>query len=109
LALHGIIEDQWLIFVCAEDFAAAKAKALKIGAVACYIEDIREEFVRIHLEDIPAEVLERCENPFPFVAGGCLAAPGTLEATPILDQKLISLASTGQGAVLPCHPGQRHL
>lgn len=28
-----------------EDFAAAKAKALKIGAVACYIEDIRREFV----------------------------------------------------------------
>ncbi|KAH8598935.1 argininosuccinate synthase-like protein [Bisporella sp. PMI_857] len=28
-----------------EDFEAAKAKALKIGAVACYIEDIRREFV----------------------------------------------------------------
>ncbi|TAQ83457.1 hypothetical protein B7494_g8220 [Chlorociboria aeruginascens] len=29
----------------AEDFAAAKAKALKIGAVACYIEDLRREFI----------------------------------------------------------------
>ncbi|KAG9234709.1 argininosuccinate synthase-like protein [Amylocarpus encephaloides] len=28
-----------------EDFEAAKAKALKIGAVACYIEDIRREFI----------------------------------------------------------------
>ncbi|KAF4634771.1 hypothetical protein G7Y89_g3330 [Cudoniella acicularis] len=28
-----------------EDFQAAKAKALKIGAVACYIEDIRREFI----------------------------------------------------------------
>jgi argininosuccinate synthase len=26
---------------CAEDFEAAKAKALKIGAVACYVEDLR--------------------------------------------------------------------
>jgi argininosuccinate synthase len=31
-----------------EDFAAAKAKALKIGAVACYIEDIRREFIEKH-------------------------------------------------------------
>ncbi len=29
----------------AEDFEAAKAKALKIGAVACYIEDLKREFV----------------------------------------------------------------
>lgn len=28
-----------------EDFEAAKAKALKIGASKCYIEDIRKEFV----------------------------------------------------------------
>ncbi|TVY22044.1 Argininosuccinate synthase [Lachnellula arida] len=28
-----------------EDFEAAKAKALKIGAVACYIEDLRKEFI----------------------------------------------------------------
>lgn len=28
-----------------EDFEAAKAKALKIGALACYVEDIRREFV----------------------------------------------------------------
>ncbi|KAH6678587.1 argininosuccinate synthase-like protein [Halenospora varia] len=28
-----------------EDFEAAKAKAMKIGAVACYIEDIRREFI----------------------------------------------------------------
>lgn len=28
-----------------EDFEAAKAKALQIGAVACYIEDIRREFI----------------------------------------------------------------
>jgi argininosuccinate synthase len=28
-----------------EDFEAAKAKALKIGAVACYIEDLRREFI----------------------------------------------------------------
>lgn len=28
-----------------EDFEAAKAKALKIGAVACYIEDLKREFV----------------------------------------------------------------
>ncbi|PBP18707.1 argininosuccinate synthetase [Diplocarpon rosae] len=28
-----------------EDFQAAKAKALKIGAVACYIEDLRKEFI----------------------------------------------------------------
>jgi len=36
-------KSYWLIG--AEDFEAAKAKALKIGAVACYIEDIRREFV----------------------------------------------------------------
>jgi len=42
----------------AEDFEAAKVKALKIGAVACYIEDIREEFVRIYLE----ELLQRCSR-----------------------------------------------
>jgi argininosuccinate synthase len=29
----------------AEDFEAAKAKALKIGAVACYVEDLKREFV----------------------------------------------------------------
>jgi len=28
----------------AEDFEAAKAKALKIGAVAVYVEDLRREF-----------------------------------------------------------------
>ncbi|PMD22886.1 argininosuccinate synthetase [Hyaloscypha hepaticicola] len=28
-----------------EDFEAAKAKALKIGAVACYVEDLRREFI----------------------------------------------------------------
>ncbi|KAL9086352.1 MAG: hypothetical protein Q9165_007138 [Trypethelium subeluteriae] len=28
-----------------EDFATAKAKALKIGASACYIEDVRREFI----------------------------------------------------------------
>ncbi|QSZ28536.1 hypothetical protein DSL72_003034 [Monilinia vaccinii-corymbosi] len=28
-----------------EDFEAAKAKALKIGAVACYVEDLKREFV----------------------------------------------------------------
>lgn len=37
------IANVWL----AEDFEAAKAKALKVGAVACYVEDIRREFVRI--------------------------------------------------------------
>jgi argininosuccinate synthase len=30
---------------CAEDFEAAKVKALKIGASACYIEDLRQEFI----------------------------------------------------------------
>jgi hypothetical protein len=30
---------------CTEDFEAAKAKALKIGAVACYVEDLRREFI----------------------------------------------------------------
>ena len=30
----------------AEDFEAAKAKALKIGASACYVEDLREEFIK---------------------------------------------------------------
>jgi len=29
-----------------EDFDAAKEKALKIGATACYIEDVRDEFVK---------------------------------------------------------------
>jgi hypothetical protein len=29
----------------AEDFEAAKAKAIKIGAVACYVEDLKREFV----------------------------------------------------------------
>jgi argininosuccinate synthase len=28
-----------------EDFEAAKAKALKIGATACYVEDLRREFI----------------------------------------------------------------
>jgi argininosuccinate synthase len=28
-----------------EDFKQAKEKALKIGAKACYIEDLREEFI----------------------------------------------------------------
>ncbi|KAF7928493.1 uncharacterized protein EAE98_005549 [Botrytis deweyae] len=28
-----------------EDFEAAKAKAMKIGAVACYVEDLKREFV----------------------------------------------------------------
>ncbi|EHL03174.1 putative Argininosuccinate synthase [Glarea lozoyensis 74030] len=28
-----------------KDFEAAKAKAMKIGAVACYVEDIRREFI----------------------------------------------------------------
>lgn len=28
-----------------EDFEAAKAKALKVGAVACYVEDLKKEFV----------------------------------------------------------------
>lgn len=30
---------------CAEDFEAAKAKALKIGASDCYVEDLRREFI----------------------------------------------------------------
>ena len=30
---------------CAEDFEAAKAKALKVGAVACYVEDLKREFI----------------------------------------------------------------
>jgi argininosuccinate synthase len=29
-----------------EDFEAAKAKALKIGAKECYIEDLQDEFVK---------------------------------------------------------------
>ncbi len=28
-----------------EDFEAAKAKAMKIGAVACYVEDLKREFI----------------------------------------------------------------
>ena len=28
-----------------EDFEAAKAKAKKIGAVACYVEDLKREFI----------------------------------------------------------------
>lgn len=28
-----------------EDFEAAKAKALKIGAEKCYVEDLRKEFI----------------------------------------------------------------
>lgn len=28
-----------------EDFEAAKAKALKIGAEKCYIEDLKKEFI----------------------------------------------------------------
>lgn len=28
-----------------EDFEAAKEKAKKIGAVACYVEDLKREFV----------------------------------------------------------------
>ena len=28
-----------------EDFEAAKSKALKIGASACYVEDLRREFI----------------------------------------------------------------
>lgn len=31
-----------------EDFEAAKAKALKIGATKCYIEDIRREVSKAH-------------------------------------------------------------
>ena len=34
-----------LIAGATEDFEAAKAKALKIGAVSCHVEDIRREFV----------------------------------------------------------------
>ena len=34
---------QWL--TRSEDFEAAKEKALKVGAVACYVEDIRREFI----------------------------------------------------------------
>lgn len=32
-----------------EDFAAAKEKALKIGATKCYIEDLRREVSQIDL------------------------------------------------------------
>ena len=35
-----------MLIAWAEDFEAAKAKALKIGACACYIEDLREEFIK---------------------------------------------------------------
>lgn len=31
-----------------EDFDAAKAKALKIGASKCYIEDLRREVCSLH-------------------------------------------------------------
>ena len=41
--------DDHLLIPPAEDFEAAKAKALKVGAIACYVEDIREEFVRLFL------------------------------------------------------------
>lgn len=34
-----------LTCVFLEDFVAAKAKALKIGASACYVEDLRREFI----------------------------------------------------------------
>jgi hypothetical protein len=34
-----------LLTTYSEDFEAAKAKALKIGAVACYVEDLKREFV----------------------------------------------------------------
>ena len=34
-----------------EDFAAAKEKALKIGATKCYIEDLRREVRSINRKD----------------------------------------------------------
>jgi len=29
----------------AEDFEAAREKAIKIGALSCYVEDLRREFI----------------------------------------------------------------
>lgn len=40
-ARHG----EMVLTFATEDFEAAKAKAMKIGAVACYVEDLRKEFI----------------------------------------------------------------
>jgi len=39
-----------------EDFEAAKAKALKIGAVACHIVDLRKEFIGLFYGSLLYEI-----------------------------------------------------
>ncbi|KAI9714008.1 MAG: argininosuccinate synthetase [Bogoriella megaspora] len=65
-----------------EDFEAAKKKALKIGASACYVEDIRREFI-----------LELC---WPAVASNSIYENvyllGTSLARPVIARKQIEVA-----------------
>jgi argininosuccinate synthase len=81
-----------------EDFEAAKAKALKIGAVACYIEDIREEFVKeLCFPAIQANAIY--ENV--YLLGTSLARPVIARAQIKVAQKegciAVSHGCTGKG------------
>jgi len=81
-----------------EDFAAAKEKALKIGATKCYIEDVRREFI----EELcyPAIACNAIyENV--YLLGTSLARPVTARAQVAVAQKegcqYLSHGCTGKG------------
>ncbi|PSS15046.1 hypothetical protein M430DRAFT_142407 [Amorphotheca resinae ATCC 22711] len=81
-----------------EDFKAAKEKALKIGAVACYIEDIRREFVEeLCFPAIQANAIY--ENV--YLLGTSLARPVIARAQIKVAQKegcvAVSHGCTGKG------------
>ncbi|KAG9241727.1 argininosuccinate synthase-like protein [Calycina marina] len=81
-----------------EDFAAAKAKALKIGAVACYIEDIRREFI----EELCFPAIQ-CNAIYEnvYLLGTSLARPAIARAQIEVAQKekcqYVSHGCTGKG------------
>lgn len=76
----------------AEDFEAAKAKALKIGASEVHIEDLKEEFVRDYI--------------FPMIRGGAIYEGryllGTSLARPIIAKAHVDVARR-VGATIVSH------
>lgn len=81
-----------------EDFAAAKAKALKIGASKVYIEDLKEEFVKNYIfQAYKSNVTYEGR----YLLGTALARPVTAKAQIAVAEKenaqFVSHGATGKG------------
>ena len=81
-----------------EDFEAIKAKALKCGAVDCYVEDLRKEFV---VEFIRPAILSNAIYESQYLLGTSLARPCITRAQVRIAHKVgasyLAHGATGKG------------